>query len=38
MALLVEYPSAQRFLEMASDPGYLEAHAHRDAALRGLRG
>src|SRR5205807_1766774 len=22
MALLVEYPSAQRFLEMASDPGY----------------
>ncbi len=37
MALLVEYPSAQRFLEMASDPGYLEAHAHRDAALADSR-
>jgi uncharacterized protein (DUF1330 family) len=37
MALLVEYPSAQRFLEMASDPGYLEAHTHRDAALADSR-
>jgi uncharacterized protein (DUF1330 family) len=37
MVLLVEYPSAQRFLEMASDPGYLEAHAHRDAALADSR-
>ncbi len=37
MALLVEYPSAARFLEMASDPGYLEAHAHRDAALADSR-
>jgi len=37
MALLVEYPSAQRFLEMASDPGYLEVHAHRDAALADSR-
>jgi|SRR5581483_12105460 len=37
MALLVEYPSARRFLEMASDPGYLEAHVHRDAALADSR-
>ncbi len=37
MVLLVEYPSAQRFLEMASDPGYLEAHVHRDAALADSR-
>jgi len=37
MALLVEYPSAGRFLEMASDPGYLEVHAHRDAALEDSR-
>jgi uncharacterized protein (DUF1330 family) len=37
MALLVEYPSAGRFLEMASDPGYLEVHAHRDAALADSR-
>jgi uncharacterized protein (DUF1330 family) len=37
LALLVEYPSAQRFLEMASDPGYLEAHVHRDAALADSR-
>jgi uncharacterized protein (DUF1330 family) len=37
MVLLVEYPSARRFLEMASDPGYLEAHAHRDAALADSR-
>ncbi len=37
MALLVEYPSAQRFLEMAGDPGYLQAHVHRDAALADSR-
>ena len=37
MVLLVEYPSARRFLEMASDPGYLQAHAHRDAALADSR-
>jgi uncharacterized protein (DUF1330 family) len=37
VALLVEYPSARRFLEMASDPAYLEAHAHRDAALADSR-
>jgi uncharacterized protein (DUF1330 family) len=37
MALLVEYPSARHFLEMASDPGYLEAHVHRDAGLADSR-
>ncbi len=37
MVLLVEYPSPQRFLEMAVDPGYLEIHAHRDAALADSR-
>jgi uncharacterized protein (DUF1330 family) len=37
MALLVEYPSAGRFLEMAGDPEYLKVHAHRDAALADSR-
>ncbi len=37
MALLVEYHSAERFLAMATDAGYLEAHAHRDAALADSR-
>jgi uncharacterized protein (DUF1330 family) len=37
MALLVEYPSPRRFLEMAGDPEYLKAHAHRDAALADSR-
>ena len=37
MALLVEYPSPARFLEMAGDPEYLKAHAHRDAALADSR-
>lgn len=37
MAILVEYPSAQAFLGMASDPEYQRAHAHRDAALADSR-
>jgi uncharacterized protein (DUF1330 family) len=37
MAILVEYPSAKKFLEMASDPEYLQIHAHRDAALADSR-
>ena len=37
MALLVEYPSRARFLEMAVDPGYLKVHEHRAAALEDSR-
>jgi uncharacterized protein (DUF1330 family) len=37
MALLVEYPSRQKFLEMASDPEYLRVHEHRAAALADSR-
>jgi uncharacterized protein (DUF1330 family) len=37
MALLVEYPTPGRFLEMAGDPEYLKAHEHRDAALADSR-
>ncbi len=37
MALAVEYPSRQAFLAMTSDPGYLEIHAHRAAALADSR-
>ncbi len=37
MALLVEYPSRRRFLEMASNPDYLAVHAHREAALADSR-
>src|SRR5262249_46505531 len=37
MAILVEYPSAKRFLEMAMDPDYLRIHEHRDAALADSR-
>lgn len=37
MALLVEYPSRKRFLEMASNPDYLAVHAHREAALEDSR-
>jgi uncharacterized protein (DUF1330 family) len=37
MALLVEYPSRRRFLEMAGDPEYLAVHAHREAALEDSR-
>ena len=31
--LLVEYPSRAAFIEMVSQPAYLEAHAHRERAL-----
>jgi uncharacterized protein (DUF1330 family) len=37
MVLVVEYPSRRAFLEMISDPGYLEIHAHRAAALADSR-
>jgi uncharacterized protein (DUF1330 family) len=37
MALLVEYPSRKRFLEMATNPDYLAVHAHREAALEDSR-
>jgi uncharacterized protein (DUF1330 family) len=37
MAIFVEYPSAQNFLAMATDPEYLKVHAHRDAALADSR-
>jgi uncharacterized protein (DUF1330 family) len=33
MVLAVEYPSRRAFIEMVSDPAYLEIHAHRAAAL-----
>jgi uncharacterized protein (DUF1330 family) len=33
VVLLVEYPSRAAFIEMVSSPGYLEAHADREAAL-----
>ncbi len=37
MVLLAEYPSRQAFLEMTSDPAYLEVHGHRAAALADSR-
>lgn len=37
MALLVEYPSRGAFVEMTSDPGYLQIHGHRAAALADSR-
>jgi uncharacterized protein (DUF1330 family) len=37
MVLAVEYPSRQAFLEMTSDPSYLEIHGHRTAALADSR-
>ncbi len=37
MALMVEYPSREKFLEMASDPDYLAIHEHRAAALSDSR-
>jgi uncharacterized protein (DUF1330 family) len=37
MALMVEYPSRQRFLEMAMDGDYLRVHEHRAAALADSR-
>ena len=37
LALMVEYPSRKTFLQMATDPDYLEIHQHRDAALEDSR-
>jgi uncharacterized protein (DUF1330 family) len=37
VALLVEYPSREKFLEMAGDPEYLKVHEHREAALSDSR-
>ncbi len=37
MALMVEYPSRKKFLEMAGDPDYLAVHEHRAAALSDAR-
>jgi uncharacterized protein (DUF1330 family) len=37
MVLVVEYPSRRAFLEMIGDPGYLEVHGHRAAALADSR-
>ncbi len=31
--LLVEYPTPGAFIDMVSDPGYLEVHQHRAGAL-----
>jgi uncharacterized protein (DUF1330 family) len=31
--LVVRYPSRAAFLAMVTDPGYLEIHRHREAAL-----
>jgi uncharacterized protein (DUF1330 family) len=33
LVVAVEYPSRGAFLAMTSDPGYLEIHPHRAAAL-----
>jgi uncharacterized protein (DUF1330 family) len=37
LVLLVEYPSRAKFVEMATDPEYLEVHKHRDSALEDSR-
>jgi uncharacterized protein (DUF1330 family) len=37
LVLLVEYPSRAKFLEMATNPEYLQIHAHREAALADSR-
>jgi len=37
LILLVEYPSRAKFLEMATNPDYLQIHAHREAALADSR-
>ena len=37
LVLLVEYPSRQKFLEMATNAEYQKIHAHRDAALADSR-
>jgi uncharacterized protein (DUF1330 family) len=34
---VAEYPSRKAFLEMTSDPGYLEVHRHRAAAVADSR-
>lgn len=33
IVMLVQYPSRKAFLQMASDPGYLQVHAYREQAL-----
>ena len=35
--VLVQYPSRAAFIDMISDPGYLAAHAHREAGLADSR-
>jgi uncharacterized protein (DUF1330 family) len=37
MVLAVEYPSRSAFVAMTTDPGYLEIHGHRAAALADSR-
>ncbi len=37
LVLVVQYPSRTAFLEMISDPQYLEIHQHRSAALADSR-
>lgn len=37
MVILVEYPSPRAFLTMIQDPGYLEVHRFRAAALADSR-
>jgi uncharacterized protein (DUF1330 family) len=37
LMLAVRYPSRRAFLEMIADPGYLEIHGHRAAALADSR-
>jgi uncharacterized protein (DUF1330 family) len=34
---VAEYPSRQAFLEMTSDPAYLEVHGHREAGVADSR-
>jgi uncharacterized protein (DUF1330 family) len=37
LVVLVEYPSRTKFLELVTNQGYLEVHAHREAALADSR-
>jgi uncharacterized protein (DUF1330 family) len=37
MVLAVKYPSRSAFVAMTTDPGYLEIHGHRAAALADSR-
>lgn len=37
LVILVEYPSRQKFMEMATNPEYIKVHAHREAALEDAR-